>query len=169
MYEVIRPLEAVCSELDAFSGYCIAYFRHEVLVGLWKDGAPGFVHAPDWSKATEIHIFNAQKEYRAVRTSDGCFRLRVRNDGEREENVFDEHALIIGSKSTPVEEAAFFEAEERGRRVCLPSELSGKSVILRSYLSFEAPDEEHIPGCDIMHVTDWRFAGFADEEVEADA
>lgn len=169
MYEVIHPLEAVRSELDAFSGYCIAYFRHEVLVGLWKDGAPEFVHAPDWSKVTEIHIFNAQEEYRAVRTSDGCFRLRVRHDREGEEDFFDEHALIIGSTRTPVEGAAFFEAEERGRRIVLPRGLSGKSVILRSYLSFEAPDEEHIPGCDIMHVTDWRFAGFADEEVEADA
>lgn len=150
--------------LSCFEGYCIAYFRHEVLVGEWTKDAPYFEHAPQWHKLLEIHIFDSQSEYRAIRTEDGGFMVRVRCDQEEKDGVFDEAVLIIGNSAAQSGEG-FFAALEKGRCIFLPKSLAQKSIVIRNYLSFEAPNEQDMPGCEIMRIADWRFAGFVSEEV----
>jgi len=163
MYTAIPVLKDHQQALSSFDGYCIAYFRHEVLVGQWTQGNADFVHAPQWDKLQELHIFNALHEYRIVRLGDGSFRLRIRDDEKESSEFFDESILIIGNLATQTTGERFFISSEKGRFITLPTQLAQKTVVIRNYLSFESPDLHNIPGCEIMRITDWRFVGFADE------
>lgn len=167
MYDAIPALRDWRAELDAFTGYCVAYFAHEVLVGTWEGGGAVFCHAPAWRKAQEVHIFNGEREYRAILASDGRFRVRVRADGDGCD-AFDECVLIIGNRNGSGEKAGFFAAEESGRAIVLPAALKGKGIVIRNYLDFEEPDAAQMPGCVMMRAADWRFAGFRDEEAAQD-
>lgn len=164
MYTNIPVLKDHQQALSDFKGYCIAYFRHEVLVGIWENGHADFVHEPEWNKVQELHIFNILCEYRAIKVGDGSFRLRIRHDESDEADVFDESILIIGNGAAQTTDERFFVASEKGRSIALPVQLAQKTIIIRNYLSFEEPDPQNMPGCEIMRITDWRFVGFADEK-----
>lgn len=164
MYTNIPVLKDHQQALSTFNGYCIAYFRHEVLVGIWENGHAVFIHDPEWKKVQELHIFNTLCEYRAIKAGDGSFRLRIRHDENDEANVFNESILIIGNSDAQTTDKCFFDASEKGRSITLPTQLAKKTIVIRNYLSFEEPDPQNVPGCEIMRITDWRFVGFADEK-----
>lgn len=173
MYTSIPMLKDYQQAFSAFDGYCIAYFRHEVLVGRWEDGHARFVHEPKWEKIQELHIFNTHCEYRVVKVGDGSFKLRIRHDEDNQADVFDESILIIGDSAAQTTKEDFFVSREKGRSITLPTQLAKKAIVIRNYLSFEEPDPQNMPGCEIMRITDWRFVKFADEnrgeEVHKDA
>lgn len=158
---------------DAFDGWCVAYFQHEVLVGTVCGGNFRFVHEPNWDKLLEFHLFNEEREYRAL-WRNGKFVLRVIEDSEEltDDNtfVYDEAMMIIGNSGvSPAPDQAFLSAAEKGRRVALPSSLANRRVRIRNYMTFSAVNEADMPGCETMRLKDWRYAGFCEENEEVNS
>lgn len=175
MYDVINPSpEARKYMQELGNGFCIAYFQHEVLVGLWDhvNKKPRFVGNPDWKRLLEVRVFNEDVECRFVKTSGG-YRARIADDrGKNEDEFFDETMLIIGSKNPEDLKNGFVRATESGRVIILPEEEKGKAIKIRNYLSFEKiyddttdedSNEEKLPISEVMRVKDWRYVGFVDE------
>lgn len=170
--KICEGLDIPQADRDAFNGWCVAYFQHEALIGTVCRGELRFVHEPNWAKLLEFHLFNETVEHRALRRGDG-FVLRTIEDPLPDEEdgtfPFDEEMMVIGSDGvSPASEQEFVTAGEKGKQIALPPALAGLRVVIRNYMTFSAVDEETMPGCETMHLKDWRYAGFREESKEAE-